>query len=494
MHEALDPHDASPTGPEPLPSRLRVQLTLAVPLAVGFVALLSAFVLLWVCYPLLFEGSRPATVQGMERRVTWVFTAGGAFSLVGLAVAIAVAEWLARPLRSLMSRMESVRRVTGGPPPSHEGDELVRGTLMGVVSSMATLVQDSYTLRSLEGGVMTLDQGGVVTSFSPVAERVLGCPASQAIGHPLRRVLPDDVANAAFVTSVSDALAGAGCASSAEAAVRARDGRLVSLGYTLSPLRNEAGAQIGMVVTFKDLAPHKAAEKAMRRTENLAVLGAMAFRLAHEIGNPLAAMSGLVQLIRDEAPAESSTREHCRMMLESIDRLARICKELLTLGRPEPRKVEAVDVNDLVRQTVALCRHDPANKGITVRENYAPGLPTVQGDRERLAEVVLNILRNAYQAVRTGGGDVAAATSRSGSRVAIAIANTGPPIPPEVQEKLFTPFFTTYARGTGLGLAMSQQLVRAHGGEIRVESGPGRETAFCVELPIAGPLPDEAEA
>jgi len=470
-----------------LPRRLKVQLTFVVPLAAGYVVLLSVFVLLWVCYPLLFEGVRVRTVQGMERRVTWVFTVGGALSLVGLAVAIVVAEWLARPLRSLMSQMESARRVTGDSADHPESDDLERGALEDAVSSITKLVRDSYTLRSMEGGVMTLDQSGGVTSFSQVAERVLGCAASAAIGRPLRQVLPDDAANAAFLRSVSEALAGAGLASSAEAEVRARDGRLVRLGYTLSPLRNEAGTQVGLVVTFKDLAPLKAAEKAMRRTENLAVLGAMAFRLAHEIGNPLAAMSGLVQLIRDEAPPGAPTREHCRMMLESIDRLTRICKDLLALGRPDPRKVGPVDVNELVRSTVALCRHDPANKSIVVRETYAPDVPAMQGDRERLAEVVLNILRNAYQAVRQGGGEIAVATSVRGSTVAIAISNTGPPIPPEVQEKLFTPFFTTHARGTGLGLALSQQLVRAHGGEIRVESGVGKATTFTIELPVAGP-------
>ncbi len=478
-----------------LPSRLRSRLTIALPLAAGFVVLLSSFVLLWVCYPLLFESARPTTVRGLERRVTWVFTVGGAFALLGLAVAIVLAEWLARPLRSLVSRMESVRRVAGALTPETQappGHDLLRSTLKDVVSSMATLVRDSYTLRSLEGAVMTLDQEGVVTSFSPVAERVLGCPAADAIGRRLGQVLPQEPTNAAFIGSVSGALAGAASVSSAEATVRTRDGRLARLGYTLSPLRNEAGALLGTVVTFKDLAERKMAEQVMRQAENLALLGTMAFRLAHEIGNPLAAMSGLVELIRDQSPPDSPHREHCRMMLESIERLKRICKELLTIGQPEPRKVEPVDVNGLVRRTVELCRHDPETKGVEVRADYAPGLPLVQGDRERLAEVVLNILRNAYQATRSGG-DIAVATSAAGARVSVAISNAGTPIPPEVQEKLFTPFFTTRSRGTGLGLALSQQVVKAHGGQIRVDSGPGRRTTFTIELPAAGPAPEAVE-
>ncbi len=488
--------DQGEKGGHELPHTLRRQLTVAVPLAAGFVVLLSSFVVLWVLYPFLFEYAHPATVRDVERRVAWVFAVGGAFALVGLAVAIAVAEWIARPLRSLVSRMESVRRAAGAQTPPQRASALgdpLHTALKDVVASMAALVQDSYVLRSLEGGVVTLDQGGVVTSFSPVAERVLGCPASEAIGRRLSQVVPDEAANAPLLDAVSKALAGGACASSVETTVRTRDGRSAHLGYTLSPLRDERGAPLGILMTFKDLAQRKAAEQVMRQAESLAVLGSMALRLAHEIANPLTAMSGLVELIRDAAPPDSPIPEHCRIMLESIGRLKRICKELLTIGNPEPRKVEPVDVNALVRDTVALCRHEAGNRGIPVSERYAPDLPPVAGDRERLAEVVLNILRNAYQAVRAQGGEIALATARAGSLVTIAIENTGPPIPPEVLDKLFTPFFTTRSRGAGLGLAMSQQLVKAHGGQILVDSGPGRNTTFTIQLPVAGPPAESVE-
>ncbi|HUT37557.1 MAG TPA: ATP-binding protein [Planctomycetota bacterium] len=475
---------------------LRTRLEVAVPLAAGFVVLLSSFVVLWLCYPLLFEHSGLATVQEVERRVTWVFTVGGAFTLVALVAAIILAEWIARPLRTLVSQVESARRITGEHAPARApgpDSDLVHGALKDAVNSLAALVHDGYTLRSLEGGVVTLDQAGIVTSLSPVAERVLGWPAGEAIGRPLRDLLPADPVNAAFLASVGETLAGGGGASSAETTVRTHDGRTARLGYTVSLLRDEARARLGIVLTFKDLAGQKAAEQIVRRAENLAVLGTMAFRLAHEIGNPLTAISGLVELIGDSSPPDSPNREHCRTVLESIERLKRLSRELLTFGRPEPRQVEPVDINELVRRTVALCRHDPDTRGIEVREDYAADLPLVPGDRERLAEVVLNILRNAYRAVCKGGGEIALTTRSAGSVVAIAIRNTGSPIPPEVQARLFTPFFSTERQGTGLGLAISQQVVRAHGGRILVDSGPERGTTFTVELPVAGPAPEAVE-
>ncbi|MBM4034996.1 MAG: PAS domain-containing protein [Planctomycetes bacterium] len=479
-----------------LPRGLRTRLEVAVPLAAGFVVLLSSFVVLWIAYPVLFQYSRLATVQEVERRVAWVFTVGGAFTLVALVAAIVVAEWIARPLRTLMSQVELARRMTGEQLPAREtrpDADLVHRALKDAVDSLARLVRDGYTLRSLEGGVVTLDQGGVVTSLSPVAERALGCQAAQAIGRRLPDLLPADPTNAAFLESVSQALAGGSGASSAETTVRTLDGRSARLGYTITPLRNEARARLGIVLTFKDLAGHKVAEQLMHQAENLALLGTMAFRLAHEIRNPLTAISALVELIRDDSPPDSPAREHCQTVLESIERLKRLSRELLTLGHPEPRQVEPVDINDLVRNTVALCRHDPDTKGIEVSEDYAADLPLVPGDRERLAEVVLNILRNASRAVRKGGGEIAVATRCAGSAVTVAVRNTGPLIPAEAQAKLFTPFFSTESQGTGLGLAMSQQIVRAHGGRIQMESSAERGTIFTVELPVAGPAPEAVE-
>jgi PAS domain S-box-containing protein len=468
QEKADEPKGAAEHDPS-LPRGLRTRLEVAVPLVAGFVVLLSSFVVLWLAYPVLFEHSRPSSIRAIERRVTWVFTVGGLFTLVALVVAIVLAEWIARPLRTLVSRVESARRITAEHPPargSTPDTDLVHGALKDAVESLASLVHDGYTLRSLEGGVVTLDQAGVVTSASPGAAGALGCPVAQAIGHRLHELLPADPANAPFLASVGEALAGRSGASSAETTVRTRGGRAVRLGYTLTPLLNEAGARLGIVLTFKDLAGHKAAEQIMHQAENLALLGSMAFRLAHEIRNPLTAISALVELIRDSSPPDSPNREHCKTVLESIERLTRLSHQLLTVGRPAPRELLPVDLNALVRDTVALCRHEPANRGIEVRESYAADLPPVPGDRERLAEVVLNILHNAYRAVRAQGGEIALATSCAGPTVAVAIRNTGPPIPPEVQEKLFTPFFTTERQGTGLGLAMSQQVVRAHGGRI----------------------------
>ncbi len=478
-------------GAPQVPHGLHTRLTVAVPLAAGFVVLLSSFVVLWICYPLLFEHAGLTSVQEVERRVTWVFMIGGAFTLVGLVAAIVVAEWLARPLRSLVAGVESAGRMAAEAAPTRQdsraGGDLDHRALQSVASSLAALLHDAYTLRSLEGGVVTVDQGGVVTGFSPVAERVLGCPASDAIGRPLAQLVSEEPANAAFLGSVREALTGAGHASSAEAALRTRDGRQVRLGYTLTPLRGEARETLGVVLTFKDLAQRASAEQLVHQAESLALLGSMAFRLAQEIANPLTVMTGLVELIRDGSAPESPHREYCATMLESLGRLKRISQELLMMGEPAPRALEPVDVAELVRTVAAACREDPETRGVEVQEQHAPDLPRVPGHHAHLAEVVRNILRNACHAVQAGGGLVRVATELAGANVLVIVHNTGPAIPQEVQDRLFTTFFPPRHRGTGLGLAMSQQLVKAHGGRILVDSAPERGTTFTVQLPLSGP-------
>jgi len=471
-----------------LPRGLQVRLTIAIPLVVCGLVMLSGFLTLWLGRPLFFQEARPMPVEEVERRVVLAFGAVAVFTLVSLVIAIAVARGIARRLRALALRMESLGcPVADGPDGPREQTELAAldSALEGVVSSVSTLIHDSYTLHSLESGVATVGRNGVVTSLNPVAAAILDLPAGEAVGRSFTDLVPDVPANREFRAA---ALREAPGASSAEATIVTCAARAVELGYTVSPLRNEAGAVLGVVFTFKDLAERKQAEHLMRRAENLALLGTMATSVAHEVRNPLGAMNGLVELIRDEAPPEAPQRRYCEKILQSIERINRICKELLTIGNPEPRSVEPLDINDVARSTVEFCRYEAGRREVAVHDDYAADLPLVPGDRERLGQVLLNILRNAFQATR-GGGEIFLTTRRAGDAVAVAVRNTGPPIPPDVQKKLFTLFYTTKQRGTGLGLAVSQQLVRAHGGRILVDSGPERGTTFTIELPTHQPEP-----
>ena len=495
--------DAAPPAADPaareaqplLPWWLRLRLTVAIPLVVTSLVAASGLLGLGISYPLFFRTGRALTVVQVESRVAMAFTAVVGFALLCLLAAMLFARAIARPLRALTSRVQSLQSTAGardGPRSDFTELDALGSALDGVEHSVSSLRLDSYTLRSLEGGVITVDREGVITSFSAVAETILGSRGERVVGRPFAELAPDEEPNGPFLRAVRAVLGGGPRVSSAEAMVRTTAGRTVQLGYCLSPLRDERGRPLGIVLTFKDLAEQKVTEQRIRRTETLALIGTMATNVAHEINNPLAAMSGYVEMIRSSRPDDPETQDFTTEMLESIERISRTCQELLTVGSPEPRNVGPVDINELARRTLAFVRHDGATEGVEVHAHYDPDLPPVPGDGERLGQVLLNILRNAYQACRDGG-EITLATRTTDTGVALAVTNTGPRIPPERLDKLFDIFYTTKPRGTGVGLAISQQLVRAHGGRILVQSAAQTGTVFTIELPLVdSPLAAEA--
>jgi signal transduction histidine kinase len=240
----------------------------------------------------------------------------------------------------------------------------------------------------------------------------------------------------------------------------------------------------------------------------------MAAGLAHEVKNPLGAIKGAAQLLSDPrggTELEPSAHEFLGIILEEVDRLDRVVGSVLDYARPSKGDPGAVDVNAVAKGTLRVLASD--RQGCELRTELAPDLPLVRADAEQLRQVLMNLVRNAVQAMN-GSGQVAVVTRMRPSResswagapgelsngwVEIAIIDQGPGIAPHLQKNLFIPFFTTKNKGTGLGLAISQRMVEEMGGRIEVSSQPGSGSTFTVVLPAApadilGSRPPPAEA
>jgi signal transduction histidine kinase len=256
-----------------------------------------------------------------------------------------------------------------------------------------------------------------------------------------------------------------------------------------------AAAQIGVVVE------NSRVYEQMKEKDRLAVLGQMAAGLAHEIRNPLGAIKGAAQLLADPPPDASidpASREFLGIILEEVDRLDRVVGSVLDLARPhEGGAVVPTDVNAVVRRTLQIVSAEPGSEELKFEVTLDPSLPRVAIDAEQLRQVLMNLLRNASQAMK-GRGKVAVSSrvrfgrgTRSGSPasdepfVEITVADNGPGISEKVLENLFMPFFTTKEKGTGLGLAISQRIVQGAGGRIDVRSYEGKGSTFSVVLPAA---------
>jgi signal transduction histidine kinase len=230
-------------------------------------------------------------------------------------------------------------------------------------------------------------------------------------------------------------------------------------------------------------------EHRLIRSERLATVGRMAAQITHEIRNPLASMGLYVELLGDELSPEKKDGEARRLVTAigtEIDRLTEITETYLRFVRlPRPKR-EREDLGSLVTAVVEFARAELAMAGVSLEVQVEPGLPEAAADENQIRQALLNLVRNAKEAM-TGGGRLQVSVTAGGpGQLRIAIADTGSGIAPEHLTNIFDPFFSTKEKGTGLGLALVQQIVAEHGGRIEVASGPQGGTVFAINLPIFG--------
>ena len=271
--------------------------------------------------------------------------------------------------------------------------------------------------------------------------------------------------------------------------LRRKDGEAIPVLLSSTVLFDSEGRLLGTENIAKDLTRLKSVMAQLAASEKMAGLGQMAAGIAHEINTPLGVILGYAQLMLDDFPEDSETHRN----LEAIERQAkssrRIISDLLGYARRGEGRREAVDLNAVAEDVLALTDHSLARSRVALRRDFDPNLPLVYGDAEQLRQVVLNLVNNAGQAMEELGGGVLLVSSRAcgdGMAVCLEVRDSGPGVAPGHQARLFTPFFTTKpaGKGTGLGLSVSQAIVEEHGGRlVCVSPAPPLEEEEKAELP-----------
>ncbi len=336
--------------------------------------------------------------------------------------------------------------------------------------------------------IFVVDAQRHYTFVSPRVKEILGHEPQDVIGETFGyRTHEDD--KTALLAVLDDVVHGKRNFGSVEIRVRHKQGDWRRLRCHFSPLFDEKGKVEAVVISARDMTELKRLEEQLIQAEKLAAMGQMLAGVAHELNNPLTAILGASELLRDRGGVDEHVKRQLDMTHRQARRAARIVQNLLEFSRPSSAQKRALDLNGVVDRTLQLHEHSLRRNGIEVDFHPVAGLPPVIGDANQLIQVFLNLVSNAEQAIREirPAGRIQIRLGNSGSRVFASVQDDGIGIKPEALPKIFDPFFTTKrpGGGTGLGLSICMSIVREHGGDIEVETLPAGGAAFTVFLPVA---------
>lgn len=255
---------------------------------------------------------------------------------------------------------------------------------------------------------------------------------------------------------------------------------------SVSPLHGVEGAILGVLGIARDMTETKKLEQRIRNSEKLASVGRLAAGVAHEINNPLGGILNCLYNLRKGTLSPSRLEEYRVSMEDGVRRVQKIVRQLLDFSQQDEPEFAPTDINHVVDRVLVLTTHLFAPNRIVLETGFGQGLPNVMLDRHMIEQVLMNLVLNAVQAMKDGGG-LTIRTSVVEGVCLIEVRDTGSGIPPAVLPRIFDPFFTTKSEGegTGLGLSVSLGIVERHGGKILVDSEIGKGTTFTLCLPVS---------
>jgi PAS domain S-box-containing protein len=268
---------------------------------------------------------------------------------------------------------------------------------------------------------------------------------------------------------------------------RRKDGTPFHTELVISPIVNGEGQVVGFLGAHRDITNQKILEQQLIRSQKMEAIGTLAAGIAHEVGNPLTSISSLVQVIQ-RTTDDAFAIEKLEMIKNQINRISKIIRDLVDFSRPSAYVMKPTDIHQVLHDALNIVRYGKKVKNIIFDLKLAEDLPLLSLVPDQLVQVFINILMNAVDALEGKPGTISIKTMQKEGFLYVSVSDTGKGIAPEEREKIFEPFYTTkeVGKGTGLGLWVSYGIIKNFGGEIVVESTPGRGSTFTIELPVKG--------
>jgi len=427
-----------------------------------------------------------------------------AIRILGLSASIVLAMALLREILRPYRELRKVATSAGTPGKAEESD--VAFVVQSYKQMVAELREKEKTLRelyekaseqadtlsrysqsvleSMTSGVVNFDQQGRVTYLNRSAQEILGVTPVEG-----RQRLAEELfgSGTSVQTILDDALKAGRVHNRAEVMITRRDGREIWIGLSSSILRDPQGALRGAVVLLTDLTEVKRLQEQVSLSERLATLGEISAGIAHEFRNSLGTILGFAKLLERKAEPAPPNDIIRAIVRESLN-LEATLEEFLIFSRPERINLEEVNLIDSIQETLASIDNELNDRGIRHIVEGESTLPSIRADQLLLQRAFLNLFHNALDAIE-GQGEIRVSIRNhpTGQLVEIRVSDSGPGIPEENLKSIFMPFFTTKAKGFGLGLGIVQKVVIAHQGHIEVKNRPPHGAEFVILLPVMGP-------
>jgi two-component system sensor histidine kinase PilS (NtrC family) len=352
---------------------------------------------------------------------------------------------------------------------------------------------NEYVINSLLSGLMTTDDEGRILTVNRAASTIVGVPVAQVIGRNVVEVMQ-------MSDSVKTRMAGltAGRSLKVDCRHRTPDGRVIDVGMTASTLTFPGGGT-GYVWSFQDVTDVRRLERDARLRQRLAAVGEMAAGIAHEIRNPLASMSGSIQVLRQELPLSGDQAQLMDIVLRESERLNETIRSFLAYARPQRSALARLDVRKILQDAATLLRNSAEVRTDHVIDvEVPPDSVWCEADENQIRQIIWNLATNGLRAMSNGGRLRLAVTSEHAPEgdewVVLVVQDEGCGIAPEELDGIFQPFRSSFERGTGLGLAIVHRVVTDYNGTIQVSSEVGVGTIMSVRLPALAGVTAGAEA
>ena len=329
-------------------------------------------------------------------------------------------------------------------------------------------------IESVYTGVMTIDLQNMIKTFNLSAEEITGFPLDEVKDCKIEDVFPEFVPFLIEETIIEQTQ------KRMEVIITGKKGNKINLGLSISPLKGKHYNQIGYILIFQDLTKIKKMEENLEKSKNMALIGEMAAGLAHEMRNPLAAITGSIELLEQELKLDGTDKRLMQIILRGKDRLDNFARDFLLLGRPVPVSRELVDLNEIIDEVLEYIR---------LNKNWTSKIKIVKvfANKEQVRQIMNNIVLNAVQSMEEGGilsiETKMAIQDDKKEYAEIKVSDTGCGIKKNDLKKIFEPFFTNKEKGTGLGLTIVNHIVEGYNGKIKIESHINQGTVCYVWLP-----------